>query len=122
LVANVNGVLYGTTVNGGTSSDGTIFELTPSSSSGTGYGALTTVVNFNGSNGKNPYGSVFVDSAGDLFGTTKNGGASSDGVVFEYQVPEPATLTLLGATLLAAIARRSRRVTSGTATLVSRSA
>jgi uncharacterized repeat protein (TIGR03803 family) len=122
LVANIGGVLYGTTVNGGTSSDGTVFALAPSSSSGTGYGSLTTLVNFNGTNGKNPYGSVIVDSFGDLFGTTKGGGTYSDGTVFEYAVPEPSTLALIGTTLLAGITLRRRRPLSSTARLVGRSA
>jgi uncharacterized repeat protein (TIGR03803 family) len=50
---------------------------------------LTTLVNFNGTNGEGPTndGSLIADAHGDLFGTTvfggNNGFASGDGTVFE---------------------------------------
>jgi uncharacterized repeat protein (TIGR03803 family) len=44
---------------------------------------LTTLVNFNGADGSYSYGSLIVDDAGDLFGTTTEGGADNDGTVFE---------------------------------------
>ena len=43
----------------------------------------TTLVGFNGTNGYDPRGSLITDSNGDLFGTTRNGGANNDGTVFE---------------------------------------
>ena len=36
---------------------------------------LTTLVNFNGTDGAAPRGSLIADAHGDLFGTTQNGGA-----------------------------------------------
>ena len=43
-----------------------------------------TLVNFNGADGRYPYGGLIADAAGDLFGTTTAvGGASGDGLVFE---------------------------------------
>ena len=46
---------------------------------------LTTLITFNGSNGKGPYGSLIADATGDLFGTTWNGGSSGSGNVFEIK-------------------------------------
>jgi uncharacterized repeat protein (TIGR03803 family) len=69
--------LYGTTVEGGASGDGTVFELTKGSST------ITTLASFTGTNGEGPYGGVIMDSRGNLYGTTVGGGASGDGTVFE---------------------------------------
>ena len=44
---------------------------------------LTALANFNGSNGRDPHGSLISDAAGDLFGTTYAGGANDRGSVFE---------------------------------------
>ena len=43
-----------------------------------------TPVNFNGSNGSYPYAGVTFDSAGNMYGTTTNGGASGLGTVWKY--------------------------------------
>ena len=44
---------------------------------------LTTLVSFNGTDGDNPHAGLIADAAGDLFGTTRGGGANGDGTVFE---------------------------------------
>ena len=44
---------------------------------------LTTPSSFNGADGAFPYAGLIADAAGDLFGTTKSGGADGDGAVFE---------------------------------------
>jgi uncharacterized repeat protein (TIGR03803 family) len=44
---------------------------------------LTTLVSFGGGDGANPRGSLIADAAGDLFGTTRTGGADGQGTVFE---------------------------------------
>jgi uncharacterized repeat protein (TIGR03803 family) len=44
---------------------------------------LTTLVNFNFTNGAFPYDGLIADANGDLFGTTNVGGANNDGTVFE---------------------------------------
>jgi uncharacterized repeat protein (TIGR03803 family) len=45
---------------------------------------LTTLVNFNGSDGANPsFGSLIADTHGNLFGSTPGGGANGYGTVFE---------------------------------------
>jgi hypothetical protein len=46
---------------------------------------LTTLVNFNGTNGANPFGSLIADANGDLFGVTEYGGTGTvyGGTVYE---------------------------------------
>jgi uncharacterized repeat protein (TIGR03803 family) len=52
LLGDANGDLFGTTSDGGASSEGTVFEIVKTS---TGYASVpTTLVSFNGSNGANP--------------------------------------------------------------------
>jgi uncharacterized repeat protein (TIGR03803 family) len=81
LIADANGDLFGATYSGGTLGDGTVFEIVKTSS---GYASTpTTLVNFNGTNGSNPQGSLIADASGDLIGTTYEGGALGDGTVFE---------------------------------------
>jgi uncharacterized repeat protein (TIGR03803 family) len=71
------GNLYGTTTAGGNTSDcfesgcGVVFELTPT----IGGGWTETILHtFNGSDGAAPYAGVVLDSANNLYGTTRNGG------------------------------------------------
>ena len=80
LISDVAGDLFGTTYYGGANNDGVAFELLKSSS---GYSAPITLASFTGSNGANPYAGLLMDTAGDVFGTTENGGANNDGTVFE---------------------------------------
>ncbi len=82
LLIDSNGNLFGTTQNGGADGDGTVFEIAKTV---TGYASTPiTLVTFNGTgNGANPYAGLIADPAGDLFGTTQNGGADGDGTVFE---------------------------------------
>ncbi len=80
LIFDAAGNLFGTTAYGGANNDGTVFELV---NNGGGSYTPTTLVNFDGTNGANPYASLISDAAGDLFGTTQGGGANGDGTVFE---------------------------------------
>ncbi len=80
LISDAAGDLFGTTADGGANNDGTVFELMKS---GSGYSAPVTLASFNGSNGANPWAGLISDAAGDLFGTTADGGANNDGTVFE---------------------------------------
>ena len=81
LVSDSQGNLFGTTVGGGTNPYGTVFEIKKISS---GYApAVTTLVNFNGTNGGGPVDALIVDSEGNLFGTTSSGGRYDKGTVFE---------------------------------------
>jgi uncharacterized repeat protein (TIGR03803 family) len=81
LIMDANGDLFGATYTGGASNDGTVFEIAKTA---LGYDSTPiTVVTFNGANGAQPLGSLIMDANGDLFGTTQNGGLSTDGTVFE---------------------------------------
>jgi uncharacterized repeat protein (TIGR03803 family) len=45
---------------------------------------MATLITFNlGNEGQLPYGGLLADAAGDLFGTTLDGGANGGGTVFE---------------------------------------
>ena len=58
-----------------------MFEI---AKTGGGYASTpTTLVSFNGTNGEYPFAGLIADAAGDLFGTTIDGGANGDGTVFE---------------------------------------
>lgn len=77
LVRDNKGVLYGTTETGGTYGAGTIFKVDKN-------GKETVLHSFaGGSDGANPFAGLVLDSAGNLYGTTGNGGASSVGTVFK---------------------------------------
>ena len=83
LIADAQGDLFGTTSSAapGSSGVGTVFEIAKTA---TGYAsAPTTLVNFNGTDGAGPHGSLIADAAGNLFGTTGSGGTSGNGTVFE---------------------------------------
>jgi hypothetical protein len=82
LTMDANGDLFGTTLTGGSSNDGVIFEIVNTS---TGYASAPIVlVSFNGTDGANPYGNLNVDANGDLFGTTSTGGPNGfSGTAFE---------------------------------------
>lgn len=74
LVFDVLGNLYGATITGGGPADaGTVFELSPSPS-----GWIESVLHaFDVEDGFNPMGGVALDTAGNLYGTTDQGGTSS---------------------------------------------
>lgn len=74
------GNVYGTTEIGGNAQIGTVFELSPK-----GGGAWTETVlhSFQGLDGKIPIGGLNFDGAGNLYGTTSEGGTANYGVVFE---------------------------------------
>ncbi|WP_353228619.1 choice-of-anchor tandem repeat GloVer-containing protein [Novosphingobium sp.] len=87
LIADAAGNLFGTTFNGGALNDGSVFELVKT---GTTYSALVTLVTFNGTNGAYPYAGLTIDSAGNLFGTTSQGGPGNIGTVFEVSASQLA--------------------------------
>ena len=75
------GNLFGTTQQGGTGGAGTVYEIAKTAS---GYASQpTTIANFNGANGASPFAGVLVDAAGNVFGTTQQGGQGGAGTVFE---------------------------------------
>jgi uncharacterized repeat protein (TIGR03803 family) len=76
-----SGNLDGTTVSGGSGGScgsygcGVVFELTPK--------AENVLHSFSGGDGFGPGGGVAYDAAGNLYGTTPDGGAHSNGVVYQ---------------------------------------
>lgn len=85
LTFDATGNLYGTTVIGGKSSCGTVFELTPPASPPWQERVLYSFSCYG--DGKNPYGGVVFDRKGVLYGTTVAGGAGcSDGCGTVYSL------------------------------------
>ncbi len=77
LIMDSSGNLYGTTIQGGASNDGTVFEVAH------GSGTITTLASFGGFDGAYPWAALIMDSSGNLYGTTGGGGDYNDGTVFE---------------------------------------
>ena len=83
LIIDAAGNLYGTSSGGGTyESYGTVFELSPKSGGGW---TETILHSFNDNNvdGWHPLAGLLLDSKGNLYGTTNNGGAHDLGSVYE---------------------------------------
>jgi len=82
LIMDGRGNLYGTTPGGGTHGAGVIFKLSP----GSGGWTETILYNFTGgADGSSPMGTLFRDSAGNLYGTTYvGGGGAQGGVAFKF--------------------------------------
>ncbi len=88
VIFGPDGVLYGTTFEGGSADDGTVFSLQPPATACKT--ALcpwleTVVYSFTGgADGGEPYyGDLTFDQAGNIYGTTYFGGSSGNGVVFK---------------------------------------
>lgn len=82
LAIDSAGNLYGVTAQGGTSGNGTVYELSPTS---TGWVESVLYSFGGGTDGGLPASGVVIDSAGNLYGTATNGGDPSCqcGVVFQ---------------------------------------
>jgi uncharacterized repeat protein (TIGR03803 family) len=77
LVRDAAGNLYGTTVGGGSLGYGTVFKVNKS-------GKETVLYSFaGGTDGIGPFARLVRDAAGNLYGTTVNGGSSNYGTVFK---------------------------------------
>jgi len=81
LVSDAAGNLYGTTNSGGIANCGTIFELSPDA---TGKWTHTLLYSFQGCQfpGTRPFGTMVIDQAGNLYGTTE-GDFNGAGLVFQ---------------------------------------
>ena len=92
VISDSAGNLYGTTAFGGTSGEGIVFELmNPRAPDG---GTETILYNFSGgSDGSQPYGGLIFDSAGNLYGTTYQGGTSNAGAVYQLTPGQSGTWT-----------------------------
>ena len=76
LTPGNDGSFYGTTSEGGSLDEGTIFQMTTN-------GTLTTLVSFNNTNGASPYAALTLGNDGNFYGTTWGDGSSDDGTVFQ---------------------------------------
>jgi uncharacterized repeat protein (TIGR03803 family) len=101
LAFDTAGNLYGTTLSGGGvascgSGCGTVFKLTPASGGAWRYRVIYRFKG--GTDGKTPYAGVISDSAGNLYGTTTQGGNtacnnSGCGIVFKLSPNSNGTWT-----------------------------
>jgi uncharacterized repeat protein (TIGR03803 family) len=96
LLADSAGNLYGTTLGGGAFPGpccdnlglGTVFRVDAVTN------ALTTLASFDGSNGRQPRANLVADAAGNLYGTTSQGGAFDLGTVFRLELATGTITTL----------------------------
>ena len=89
LTTDAAGNLYGTTEGGGANNRGTVFQVAA------GTHAFTTLVAFDGVNGAVPLTTgLIADAAGNLYGTTAQGGANGLGTVFKVAADSRALTTL----------------------------
>ena len=86
LTLGNDGNFYGTTLDGGSSGDGTIFQVTTN-------GTLTTLFSFNGGNGRYPCAALTLGNDGNFYGVTSGGGSGGYGTIF--RVTPSGTLNTL---------------------------
>ena len=81
LIQDAGGNFYGTTYDGGSLGYGSVFKMTPNGSGG----YTTTILHslFSGSDAAHPYGPLYLDSGGNLYGTSFLGGGSNVGTIYE---------------------------------------
>ena len=117
LLIDAAGNLFGTTVTGGTNNDGTVFEIDAVTHSLTTLAQLSPIQGVPGF-GALPMAGLIADANGNLFGTTRAGGALSDGTIYEITnsgfvtAPEPTCVAGLAGAAVAfkSMGRRRRRI------------
>ena len=97
LTADAAGNLYGTTVQGGASTNcdaphehfgcGTVFELIRPTTPGKAWTETVIYTFTHGSDGAAPTSGVVFDQAGNLYGTTASGGSLVGGTLFQLSPP-----------------------------------
>ena len=86
LMRDAAGNLYGTTTSRGTAGGGVVYKLDTA-------GQQTVLYNFTGgADGGYPYAGVIRDTAGNLYGTTYNGGTMKLGVVYKLDAAGDETV------------------------------
>lgn len=78
LVQASDGNLYGMTTNGGANNFGVLFQYNTSTS------VLIKLLDFSGTSGSNPYGSLIQASDGMLYGITTTGALNGRGAIFQF--------------------------------------
>ena len=79
LYRAADGTLFGTTSEGGSRRNGTVFKLKPE---GSGYQETVLYRFLGGKDGAHPYGGLVATGDGALLGTTRNGGVHNYGTIF----------------------------------------
>jgi uncharacterized repeat protein (TIGR03803 family) len=93
LTLDAAGNLYGTTLFGGTDNGGIVFKFTRPAAGKTAW-AETVLHRFNDDlDGVTPFGGVIFDEAGNLYGTTADGGAAGEGTVYKLARPAAGQTT-----------------------------
>jgi uncharacterized repeat protein (TIGR03803 family) len=99
LTMGADGVLYGSTVLGGSTGNGTVFTLTPPTTPG---GAWTETIIWNmlgGNDGAEPSSQILIGKNGVLYGASSFGGTTGNGTLFSLTPPaslgDPWTHTVL---------------------------
>jgi hypothetical protein len=82
LLIDSGGNMYGTTDADGAGVSGVVYELKPPVS-GSGPWTESVLFSFNGADGDHSASGLAMDSAGNLYGLTSNGGLAANGSVFE---------------------------------------
>jgi uncharacterized repeat protein (TIGR03803 family) len=90
LTFDANGNLYGSTLGGGATGDGTIFKLAPNSD---GTWTHSVLHHFTHADGGGLYDALTFDKAGNLYGTAWYGGTHDWGVVFKLTLNSDGTTT-----------------------------
>ncbi|HEX3430274.1 MAG TPA: choice-of-anchor tandem repeat GloVer-containing protein [Rhizomicrobium sp.] len=81
------GKFYGTTLEGGTANDGTVYKMDAK-------GRVTLLYSFQGGNdGRRPLANVIADGAGNLYGVTDSGGSYDQGTA--YRLAPDGTETVI---------------------------
>jgi uncharacterized repeat protein (TIGR03803 family) len=90
LIADSNGLLYGTSESGGADQDGTIYRITLPTSM-TGNATYKTLHSFKPPEGATPEGALLIGSDGGFYGMTNAGGTYGYGTVYRM---DPTTFTI----------------------------
>ncbi len=79
LILDAGGNLYGTTADGGTTGNGTVFKIDSA-------GTESVLYSFfgGGTDGQSPSAGLVMDASGNLYGTTQYGGPNNRGTVFVF--------------------------------------
>ena len=85
LAMDASGNLYGSTYKGGAANAGTVFKLSPPTTTTTAWTKKNLYTFKGGSDGSEPFTGVILDKSGNLYGTTTFGGTGGNngGIVFE---------------------------------------